>query len=70
MGNVSKDFSADIMKKARLYEFVFDFSIDHDITNVADILDIHKYLMVKNNLKYCLDVSNKCSLGYWDFVAL
>ena len=54
-GNVSKDFSADDIKKTGSYEYVYDFSVDFvstDVTtDVADILDIHKVLMVKNNLK-------------------
>ena len=46
-GNVSKDFSVDIMKKTRLYGLVCDFLNDYDIVGVDDILDIHKYLMIK-----------------------
>ena len=38
------------MNKARLYGYVYDFSVDYDI-DVDDILDTHQYLMVKNNLK-------------------
>ena len=48
LGNVSKDFLADYMKKIALYGYVYNFSVDYDSTNIADILDIHKYLMVKN----------------------
>ena len=54
-GNVSKDFSADDTKKTESYEYVYDFSVDFvstDVTtDVANILDIHKVLMIKNNLK-------------------
>ena len=39
------------MKKTGLYGYVYDFSDDYDSTDVADILDIHKYLMVTNKLK-------------------
>ena len=46
-GNVSKDFSVDIMKKTRLYGRVCDFLNDYDIVGVDDILDIHEYLMIK-----------------------
>ena len=38
------------MKKARLYGYVYDFSIDYDDIVVADILDIHKYLIKKNEI--------------------
>ena len=36
------------MKKAGLYGFVFDFSVDYRITAFDDILDSHKYLMKQN----------------------
>ena len=45
------DLPADGMKKVGLYGSVFDFSIDYRITVVDDILDIHKYLMERNNIK-------------------
>ena len=63
-GNDSKAFSAGNMKKVEFYECVYDFSIDCDSTDVADNLDIHKYLMVKTNIKQCLDVSKKYSLDH------
>ena len=45
LGNVSKDFSAVNMKKTRLYGYVHGFSVGNDNINIADNLDIHKYLM-------------------------
>ena len=45
LGNVSKDFSAVNMKKTRLYGYVHGFSVGYDNINIADNLDIHKYLM-------------------------
>ena len=51
LGNVSKDFSVDNMKKTGLYGYFFDFWVDFDSTDVADILDIYEYLMVQNNIK-------------------
>ena len=50
LGNISKDFSVDNMKKIGLNEYVYDFSVDYDTIAVDDILDIHKYLMKKNNI--------------------
>ena len=38
------------MKKTGLNFYVYDFSVDSDTILVADILDIHKYLMKKNNM--------------------
>ena len=48
LGNISKDFSVDNMKKTGLNGYVYDFSVDYDAIAVDDILDIHKYLMEKN----------------------
>ena len=50
LGNISKDFSVDNMKKTGLNGYVYDFSVDYDAIAVADILDIHKYLMKKNEI--------------------
>ena len=41
LGNASKDWSVDNMKKNWLNEFVYDFSVDYDVISVADVLDIH-----------------------------
>ena len=49
--NASKDFSTGNMKKTGLYGYVYEFSVDYDSTDVGDILDIHKYLITKNNIK-------------------
>ena len=50
LGNISKNFSVDNMKKTGLKGYVYDFSVDYDAIAVDDILDIHKYLMEKNDL--------------------
>ena len=50
LGNISKDWSVDNMKKTGLKGCVYDFSIDYDAIAVSDILDIHKYLMEKNEI--------------------
>ena len=36
------------MKKTGLNRYLYTFSADYDAIAVADILDIHKYLMKKN----------------------
>ena len=52
IGNISKDFSVDNMKKKNKIKWiVYDFSVDCDSVAVDDILDIHKYLIEKNNIK-------------------
>ena len=45
------------MKKTRLNGLVYDFGVDYDAIAVDDILNIHKYLMKKNNMiQKCLDL--------------
>ena len=48
--NISKDWSADNLKKTGFNGYVCDFSVAYDATDVDDILDIHKYLMKKNGI--------------------
>ena len=50
LGNISKDWSIDNMKKSSFTGYVYDFSVDYDAIAVNDIKDIHKYLMKKNNI--------------------
>ena len=50
LGNISKDWLIDNMKKTGFNGYVYDFSVDYDATDVDDIKDIHKYLMKKNNI--------------------
>ena len=50
LGNISKDWSVDNMKRTGFTGYVYDFSVDYDATDVDDIKDIHKYLMKKNNM--------------------
>ena len=51
LGNISKYFSVDNMKKKNRFNgYVYDFSVDYDAIPVDDILDIHKYLMEKNGI--------------------
>ena len=50
LGNISKDWSADNMRKTGFTGYVYDFSVDFDAIAVDDIKYIHKYLMKKNNI--------------------
>ena len=50
LGNISKDWSNDNMKKTGLTGYVYDFSADYNIVTVNNIKDIYKYLMKKNNI--------------------
>ena len=47
---MSKDFSVHNMKKTGPNGYVYDFSVDYDAIAVDDILDMHMYLMKKNNV--------------------
>ena len=38
------------MKKTRIKGYLYDFSIDYEVIAVDDILDIHNYLMKKNDI--------------------
>ena len=55
LGNISKDWSADNMKRTGLNGYVYEFSVDYrdigksDITVAMPI--IHKYLMSKYDIK-------------------
>ena len=50
LGNITKEFSEDSKKKIVLNEYVYNFRVDYDAIAVADILDIYKYLMKKNEI--------------------
>ena len=49
LGNISKNWSIDIVKKTGLNGYIYDFSVDYDDTAVDGVLDIHNYLMKKND---------------------
>ena len=50
LGNISKDWPIDNMKKTGFNGYVYDFNVDHNATDVDDIKYIHKYLMKKNDI--------------------
>ena len=50
LGNISKDWSIDNMKRTGFTDYVHDFSVDCDAIAVDDIKHIHKYLMKKINI--------------------
>ena len=50
LGNISRDFSVDNMKKTGLNGYVYDFTVDYDFIADDKILDIHKYLMKTNGI--------------------
>ena len=50
LGNISKDWSKDNMKKTGFTGYVYDFSVDYDDIKVDNIKDIYKYFMRKNDI--------------------
>ena len=46
LGNISKDWSVDNMKKTEFNSYVYDFRVDYDAIAFDDILDIH-YSIIK-----------------------
>ena len=52
LGNISKDFTANNMKKKTgLNGYVYEFSVDYNIIDTSNIINIHKYLMKKHDIK-------------------
>ena len=45
LGNISKDFTAINMKKTGLNGSISEFSVDYDIVDISNIINIYKYLM-------------------------
>ena len=69
--NISKDWSVDNMREIGLSGYVYDFSVDYDAIAVDDILDIHKYLMKKNDsVIKCLSLLKGAFLKDWHFYQL
>ena len=47
----SKDWSIENLKKKTGFNgYVYDFSVNYDVTDADDIKNIQKYLMKKNNI--------------------
>ena len=51
LGSRSNEFSAHESREVSLNGNVYDFSVDYNSIDKSDILNIHKYLMTKNNIK-------------------
>ena len=50
LGNISKHWSADNMKRTGLTGYGYDFSADYNYIDTDGIKNIHNYLMKKNGL--------------------
>ena len=50
LGNITKELSEGNTKTIGLNGYVYDFSVDYDAIAVDYILDIHNYLMKKDDI--------------------
>ena len=50
LGNISKDWSTDNMKRTGFNGYAYDSRVDYDFNDGDDIKDIHKYLVKENNI--------------------
>ena len=48
---MSRKYFQRMVSSTGFHGYVYDFSVDFDAIAVDDILDIHRYLMKKNNMK-------------------
>ena len=64
LGSVPNGFSANKPRKVSLSGNVYDFTVDYNPPNKFNLLNIHKYLMTKNYIKYWLVLLSKCLLYY------
>ena len=60
--SISNGFSATEFREVSLTGNVYGYSVYCHSICKSDILNIHKYLITKNNIKYCSALLNKCLL--------
>ena len=51
LGYISKDFTANNMKKSELNGYVYEFSADYNIIDTSNIIYLHRYLIKKDDTK-------------------
>ena len=51
LGNISNGFSATESREVSLNRNVYDFSVDDNSIDKSDMLNTHRYLTIKNNVK-------------------
>ena len=56
LGNISKGFTVYNMKRKELNGYVYDCIVGY---NTIDVVNIHKYLMKKHNIKSCSNLLSK-----------
>ena len=50
-GSIYNRYNAAQSREVSLNGNLYDFSVDYNSINKSDILNIHKYLMTRNNIK-------------------
>ena len=50
-GSISNDFTKGEQSEIFLNGTVYDFPVDHSSSRKENILNIHQYLIIKNNIK-------------------
>lgn len=50
LGNLSKNFAVNNMKRTKLYTYGYAFPICYDSTDVDDFLYVYNFLMIKRNI--------------------
>ena len=51
LGDISKDFTVNNMKKTRSNGHVYSFSVDYNTIDISSIWDIDLYLMKNHDIK-------------------
>ena len=51
LGSISKDFTKDEQSQISLDGTLYNFSVNHTLMKKEDILNLHQFLMFKNNMK-------------------
>ena len=64
LGIMSTEFSATESREISLNRKVYGFLVDYNSVGKSVILNIHKYLINKNNIKRCSPLLNKCLFYY------
>ena len=48
--NILKDFTGTNMKKPGLNGYVYEFSVDYNIIDTSNVINVHKFLTKKHNI--------------------
>ena len=48
---LSKDFTPNNMEKTGLNRYVYEFPVDYNIIDTRNVINIHKYLIRKHDIK-------------------